>query len=111
MKAKIPSLGMTGAEVLRKALEYDCAGFLLKFFVVGEGEWQYNKSINKFEKTKLIGKIPVIERTEGPAFDSWLTEQIYLGFVSIYVELTCGAGKELHRATGRKLELTSDERN
>ena len=78
----IPILGNTANEVLKNALNYECAGYLLKFHIVFAGEWQYNRLTNKFEKIKY----PIIERTENDTFDDWLLNQISKGFVSIFVQ-------------------------
>jgi hypothetical protein len=97
----IPRLGATASEVFANALAYDTGGYVLKFTVVCDGEWQYNRATNKFEKCGTAS-IPVIERVESDAFDAWLISQIAKGFVTIW----CGDKRnywELHRATGRTM--------
>lgn len=104
----IPQLGETARQVLAKAISYDRAGYLLKFRVVGEGDWQFNDSTCKFEKVRY----PIVERVEGDAFDAWLEGQIAKGFVGIYIE---SPGKrphyslELHRARGIAIPLCEPE--
>lgn len=101
MKA-IPRLANSADDVLSAALKYDTGGYLLKFNVIGEGEWQFNRAIQRFEKTGKVGKVPVIAKTEPETFDLWLIGQIAKGFVTI----SCGDSRnywELHRATGTPL--------
>lgn len=104
MNKTIPSLGSNANEILKSALEFPCAGYLLKFNVISEGEWQFNPLSCKFEKTKQIGKIPVIERTESQSFDGWLLKQISKGFVTIYIQGN-SYYKELHRARGVEIPI------
>ena len=100
----IPSLGNSAQEVLKSALNFNCAGYLLKFSIVGDGDWQYNRLTNKFEKTKLIGSIPVIDNVEDDNFDEWLLYNISKGYVTVYLQ---GSNyyKELHRARGVGIPL------
>lgn len=100
----IPSLGETSEEILKNALNYNTAGFILKFKVVGEGEWHFDSLLNKFAKVIWRGNIPLTGKTESGNFDSWLLLQIRKGFVGIFVESTGRSphySKELHRATGK----------
>lgn len=100
----IPSLGNSANEVMLNALGYECAGFTLKFKVVGEGEWYFCNLLGEFVKVKWLGNVPVTERVERHTFDSWLLSQIRKGFVGIFVESTGRNphySKELHRATGK----------
>lgn len=100
----IPKLGETAESVLKNALAFDCAGYPLVFNVVMEGEWQFNRQSNKFEKRGNVRGLPIIERTETDSFDGWLLNQISKGFVTIF----CGDknySKELHRSTARQIPL------
>ena len=106
MKNKIPSLGTTATEILRNALNYNCAGFILKFTVVGEGVYYFSAE-HKFKKLHWIGNIPTSEDCS-QTFDNWLLTQISKGFVTIHVD---SPGKkphfsqEIHRATGMPIPL------
>ncbi len=104
----IPSLGETSDEILRNALAYNTAGFILKFKVVGEGDWHFDSLLNKFVKVVWRGNIPLTGKVESGNFDGWLLQQIKKGFVGIFVESTGRNphySKELHRARG--IPLTS----
>jgi hypothetical protein len=101
-KTLIPSLGTNARAVLTAALTYPTAGYQLRFYVISEGEWQYNRLTNKLEKCGKAHGVPIIEREESATFDAWLIGQIAQGFVTI----SCGDShyfKELHRATGRPM--------
>lgn len=100
----IPTLGSDALSVLESALAFDCAGMPLRFHVVFEGEWQFNRLANKFEKASSIRGVPVIERVEGDTFDGWLMSQIAAGMVTIAVE-SGSYRKELHRSTARRIPL------
>lgn len=100
----IPILGKTAQEVLKNALNYETAGFLLKFQIVGEGEWLWSQINNRFEKIRY----PITERIEGSTFDGWLLNQISKGFCSIFVQSpgkNPHYSKEIHRATARQIPL------
>lgn len=102
----IPSLASNASDVLKAALDYDCAGYPLTFNVIMEGQWQFNRSTNKFEKCGKVGNIPIIDRVESDFFDGWLLGQISQGFVTI----TCGDrnySKELHRSTARHIPISA----
>lgn len=107
-KPIIPSLGETSDEVLKNALNYNCAGFLLKFKIVGEGDWHFDNLLNKFAKVIWRGNIPLTDKVESGNFDTWLLSQIKKGFVGIFVE-SAGRNphysKELHRARGIALTV------
>lgn len=99
----IPSLGETSEEVLKNALNYNTAGFILKFKVVGEGDWHFDSLLGKFVKVVWRGNIPLTGKDESGSFDAWLLSQIKKGFVGIFVEATGRNphySKELHRARG-----------
>lgn len=101
--SNIPSLGNTSDEILKSALNYNCAGFILKFKIVGEGEWHFNPNSNTFERIVWRGNIPLIDKIESGNFDEWLVGQVRKGFVGIFVESTGRNphySKELHRARG-----------
>jgi hypothetical protein len=104
---RIPSLGDTAADVLKNALDYKCAGFILKFDVVGDGCWYWDKGESRFRKLTWIGRIPVSDPVS-VGFDGWLLNQIASGFVTIRVESpgqSPSYSLELHRATARKISL------
>jgi hypothetical protein len=107
MNKNIPSLGDTATEVLKNALNFDCAGYLLNFDVICEGHWQYNRGTNKFEKVKIIGNVPVIDRVEGDYFDEWLMYNLSMGYVTVYVQ---GSNyyRELHRATAKRIPIDKE---
>lgn len=107
MKTNIPKLGETAKQVLDSALRYDTAGYLLKFNVACEGEWQYSRAHNVFEKCGKVRGLPIIERVEPASFEAWLLEQISKGYVTIYT----GDSRnhwELHRATARAIPMGLD---
>lgn len=104
---KIPSLGTTANEILDNALAYPCAGYSLRFEVIGEGVYCFDRR----EYYKLIwqGNIPYrIEMTKTAAFENWLLQQIAMGVCAIWVR---GTGRnprenwELHRARGTPIPL------
>ena len=101
-KKQIPSLGNTAVEVLKNALNFNTAGFLLKFEVLGEGTWYYDIQNKAFKKLVWIDSIPTSEECSD-LFDEWLLEQIRRGFVVISVT-SYGKNphylKEIHRARG-----------
>ena len=102
----IPVLADTAEEVLKSALNYDCAGYSLIFDIVGEGIWQFSN--NRFEKILWRGNLPLIDRVENDSFDSWLLNQISKGYVTIQVQ-SPGKNpffiKEIHRARGISIPL------
>lgn len=102
----IPSLGQSSDEIIKNALNYNTGGFLLKFHVVGEGEWNFDSLLGKYIKLGWRGNIPFSERVENGLFDEWLAGQVKKGFVSIFVQAP-GRNpwfkKEIHRATGKGL--------
>ena len=78
LSSQIPSLGNNSEEILKSALSLDLAGFILKFKVVGEGEFVFNSLNNSFERLTWSGRLPLSEKQYG-LFDSWLLSQIRLG--------------------------------
>lgn len=107
MKTEIPSLGQTAQEVLKNALNINTAGYLLKFKVIFEGDWQFNAQTGKFERTQWQGNIPTCSEETG-AFDDWLLCQISKGYVGIFVESTGRKpfySKEYHRSTARVIPM------
>ncbi len=105
MKANIPSLGQTSEEVIKNALNYNTAGFLLKFTIVGEGCFIFNQITNKYEALLWHGNIP-LKLEQKSSFDSYLAAQVKKGFVSIFVDAPGRKpwySKEIHRATGSPL--------
>lgn len=104
----IPSLGSTASEVLAAALNYNTAGYILKFKTVFDGVWHFDSLLGKFVKIKWSGRVPLTERIESDSFDSWLLARISKGEVGIYVESHGYAprySKEIHRATGREISI------
>jgi hypothetical protein len=103
----IPSLGQTAREVIKAALNYPCAGFILKFKIVGSGEWYFDPQEGNYRKLKWSGPIPFSEEV-GLSFDGWLETQVSKGYVGIWVEAS-GPNPhfsiELHRATATKIPL------
>lgn len=94
-KPNIPKLGETATQVLNAAIAYPTSGYMLKFNVVCEGEWQFNRQSNNFEKCGKVRGLPIIERIEPATFEAWLLGQICQGFVTI----GCGDSRnwwELH---------------
>jgi len=108
MNPKIPSLGTTASEILTNALNYECAGFILKFTVVGEGVYYFSADC-KFKKLLWIGDIPTSEDCS-QTFDEWLLKQISKGFVTIHLDSPGKRpfySKEIHRATGTPIPYGS----